>query len=50
MNTESSRNNGIPETRMEWQETNYAEQTHNPDKICLQRTPLRLRNMDAEGN
>ena len=43
-------NNGIPETRMEWQEANYAGQAQNPDNICLQRTALRLRNMDAEGN
>ena len=38
------------ETRMEWQEANYPEQAQNPDNMCLQRAPLRLGNMDAEGN
>ena len=49
-NREGSRNNGIAETRMEWQEANYPEQDQNPDNMRLQRTPLRLKNMDPEGN
>ena len=35
---------------MKWQEANYPEQDQNPDNMRLQRTPLRLRNMDPEGN
>ena len=50
MNWEGSRNNGIAETRMEYQEVNHPEQTQNPDNMCLQRTPLRLRNLDPERN
>ena len=50
MNREGSRNNGIAKTRMEWQEVNHPEQTQNPDNMCLQRTPLRLRNLDPEGD
>ena len=49
-NREGSRNNGIAETHMEWQEASYPEQDQNPDNMRLQRTPLRLRNMDPEGN
>ena len=49
-NREGSRNNGIAEKRMEWQEANYPEQDQNPNNMRLQRTPLRLRNMDPEGN
>ena len=29
---------------------NHPEQTQNPDDMYLQRTPLRLRNLDSEGN
>ena len=50
MNREGSRNNGIAETHMEWQGVNYPEQDQNPDNMRLQRTPLRLRNLNAEGN
>ena len=50
MNREGSGNNSIAETRMEWQEVNHPEQTQNSDNMCLQRTPLRLRNLDPEGN
>ena len=49
-NREGSRNNDIDETRMEWQQINYPQRTHNPDNMCLHRTPLRLRNLDPEGN
>ena len=35
---------------MEWQEANYPEQAQNSENMGLQRTPLCLRNMDAEGN
>ena len=49
MNREGSRSNGIAETRMEWQEVNRPEQTQNPDSMSLQRTPLRLRDLDPEG-
>ena len=50
MNREGSRNNGIDEIRMKWQEVHHPEQAQNPDNVCLQRTPLRLRNLDPEGN
>ena len=49
-NREDSGNNGIAETHMEWQEVNRPEQTQNPDNMYLQRTPVRLRNLDPEGN
>ena len=35
---------------MKWQEAKYPEQAQSPDNMRLQRTSLRLRNMDAEEN
>ena len=49
-NRENSRNYGIPGTCMKWEEANYSEQAQNSDNMCLQRTPLCLRNLDPEGN
>ena len=35
---------------MKWEEANYPKQAQNPENMCLQRTPLRFRSIDSEGN